>query len=232
MSSGQVTLPSIPMGNCFGRSSTATEPSVPAPQPKKSQPPCPAKPAQTNHQTPKSSLDGSYQESSHGSNKKHAGATVQDRGEAETATASPKSLVPGLSRAMSQDWGSSQPHRDGTNYPSWGNILLSSEDPHRQERFPQGTPLHSPGRMNRRMNSENVLRNGHTPGSFLTRGAVEGQEGRSRFPPTLQGLLSNDFRYAVGRCPISPCVLSNIVHRFRILVVGKVCVIYADPKRN
>lgn len=227
MSPGQVTLPSIPMGNCFGRS-TATEPSVPTPQPKKSQPLCPAKPAQTNHQTPKPSLDGSYQESSHGSNKKHAGTTFQDRGEAETATSSPKSRVPALSRAMSQDWGSSQPHRDGTNYPSWGNIL-PPDDSHRQESFPQGAPLHSPGRMKRRINSENVLRNRHIP---VTRGTVEGQEGGSRFPPTLQGFLSNDFRYAVGRCPISPCVSSNIVYRFRVLVVGKVCIIYADPKRN
>ena len=221
MSPGQVTLPSIPMGNCFGRS-TATEPSVPTPQPKKSQPLCPAKPAQTSHQTPKS-----YQRSSHASNEKHAGATVQDRGEAKTATSSPKSLAPMLSRALS-DRGSSPPHRDGTNYPSWGNVL-SPEDSHRQESFPQGTPLHSPGRMKRRINSENVLRNRHIP---VTRGTVEGQEGGSRFPPTLPGLLSNDFRYAVGRCPISPCVLSNIAYRFRILVVGKVCVIYADPKRN
>ena len=57
----------------------------------------------------------------------------------------------------------------------------------------------------------------------------------SQFPPTLQDLCSDDFRYAVGRYPINPCVLSNIVHRFKILVVGKVCVIYADPgdpKRN
>jgi hypothetical protein len=30
------------------------------------------------------------------------------------------------------------------------------------------------------------------------------QRGRRRFPSTLQSLLSNDFRYAVGRCPISP----------------------------
>jgi hypothetical protein len=208
MSPGQVTLPSIPMGNCFGRAATATKPSVPIPI----------------------SYQRSPVPSSHGSS---AGATVQDRGEAvTTATSSFISRAPmPLSRALSQDRGSSQPHRDDTNYPSWGNIL-SSEDSHRQERFPQGTPLHSPGRIKRRVNSENVLRNGHTPGSSLTRGAVEGQEGRSRFPPTLQGLLSNDFRYAVGRCPISPCVLSSIAHRFRILVVGKVCVIYAEPKRN
>ena len=51
-----------------------------------------------------------------------------------------------------------------------------------------------------------------------------------QFPPTLRDLLSDDFRYAVGRYPISPCVLSTIVHKFRILVVGKVCVIYANPK--
>jgi hypothetical protein len=50
---------------------------------------------------------------------------------------------------------------------------------------------------------------------------AEGYEGRPRFPSTLKSLLPNDFRYAVSRCPVSHYYYSS-VHRFRILVVGKV----------
>jgi hypothetical protein len=49
------------------------------------------------------------------------------------------------------------------------------------------------------------------------------RHGGPRFPSTLQSLLSNDFRYAFRCCPISHCY--NSTDRFKILVVGKVCII-------
>ena len=49
-----------------------------------------------------------------------------------------------------------------------------------------------------------------------------------QFPPNLQSLLSNDFRYAVRRCPISHYYYVAIVHRFRVLVVGRVRVVKLD----
>jgi hypothetical protein len=187
------------MGNCCG--SAATVPSEPMPYPQHA--PAPSHPSSTSHTLPvaEESLQSSVVWSSHGSNGKHARATVQDNS---------KPRAPTPSRALSQDWESSRPHRDGTDdLPSFGNVL-ASQDSRRQETVSQRTRLHTPGRMDRRMNSENVFGNGRTPqfGQFLTPGAgqipVEGQEGRPRFPSTLQSLLSNDFRYAVGRCPISP----------------------------
>jgi hypothetical protein len=227
------------MGNCCG--STATKPSVSETTP--TPPPGPAETTQTNHQASGSSSDVSYQKSSvvsssHGSNEKlrqkHAHATVQDnRGTVSTSTYSPKPRALTPSRALSQDWQSSQRHHNGIgNLPLWGDVL-ASQDLHHQETSPHGTPS---GRI-KRMNSENVFVNGRTPqfGQFLTPGAmsVEGQEDRPRFPSTLQSLLSNDFRYAVGRCPISSLLLSSIVYRFRILVVGKVRATYqTDPRHN
>ena len=60
-----------------------------------------------------------------------------------------------------------------------------------------------------------------------SRPLAEGQEGRPRFPSTLKSSLPNDFRYVDSRCPISHYYHSSF-HRFRILVVGKVCVIQSD----
>jgi hypothetical protein len=194
------------MGNCCG--GTAIVPSEPIPPLL-----LPARTAQTNHQASNSLSDGSSSvvSSSHGSNEKHARAAVQAN--RETVTISISSSIPRApmpSRALSQDWESSQPHRDGIeDLLSFGDAL-ASQDPHRQETVLQRTRLHTPGRTARRMNSENVLGNGRTPqfGPFLTAGVgqmpAEGQEVRPRFPSTLQSLLSNDFRYAVGHCPISP----------------------------
>ena len=192
------------MGNCCG--SAATVPSKPKPSEPKPYPQLAAPPSHsssTSHTLPvaEESPQSSVVWSSHGSNRTHARATVQDNS---------KPRAPTPSRALSQDWESSRPHRDGTNdLPSFGDVF-ASQDSRRQETVSQRTRLPTPGRMNRRMNSENLLGNGHTPqfGQFLTPGAgqmpVEGQEGRPRFPSTLQSLLSNDFRYAVGHCPISP----------------------------
>ena len=207
--------PTLPTNCCGGTATVLSEP-TPKPQPQHPRLGGLANAAEANHQTSKFPLHGSYQmssvvSSSHGSNEKHSRTSVQDNHETATTSTSPsKPRAPTLSRALSQDWESSQPHRGGTDdLPSSGNVL-ASKDPHRQETVPRKIRLHTPGRMNRRMNSENVFRNGHTPqfGQFLTPGAgqmpVEGQEDRPRFPSTLQSLLANDFRYAVGCCPISP----------------------------
>ena len=195
------------------------------------------KTAETNYQASKSSQDDSHQKpsavsSSPARNEKYTRATVQDNHGADVTASTPsfKPRAPKASRALSHDWKSSQRPRDGAEYVQSFDDVLASHHPRRQETFPRLPPS---GRMNR-MNSENVLGNGRPSqfGQFLTPGAVEGQESRPRFQSTLQGLLSNH-RYAVGRCPISPWLLISIVHRFRILVVGKVLVIYQTyPVRN
>jgi hypothetical protein len=211
------------MGNCCG---TATLPSDPepkkptsqGPQPQRAQPPSeppqrpepppepprPAKTAQTIHQSPKSSLDVSYQKSStvvpssHGKDEKYARPAFRDKGETvTTSTNKPRAATP--RRVWSQDWESSEPHHDGTDtgyLPSFRDAL-APQDPRRQETVPR---LPSSGRMNR-MNSENVFGNGRTPrfGPYLTPGGptpVEKQEGRPRFTSTLQSLLANH-TYAV-----------------------------------
>ncbi|KAF8474330.1 hypothetical protein DFH94DRAFT_124887 [Russula ochroleuca] len=100
-------------------------------------------------------------------------------------------------------------------------------------RLPQDAPLHSSSRMNRAA-SASLLDYGHPPagtqlGSRPTpetgQMPAERHEGRPRFRSTLQSQLSDDFRYAARRCPISHYYYSTIVHRFKILVVGKVRVI-------
>lgn len=218
------------MGNCFG--SAATPPPVPTPEqqlepprptetdqrseylPDESEPSVPTPEQQPElsrpmepetDQTSKSLSDGSDQKtsdvsSSHGRNENRArrGATVQDyRGTVMTRTLTSPSK-----------------HRA----PTLSRVLT-------QDASSQRKPSHLSGLV--RTNSVDLLGSGRAPqsGSFLTR-AGEGQEGRQRFPSTLQNLLSN-VRYAVRRCSISPRQLRSIVHhRFRILVVGKVRVIY------
>jgi len=94
----------------------------------------------------------------------------------------------------------------------------------------QGAPSPSSSRRNR-TTSTAVHGSGHRrvgtqsmSGLSSATGQIR-QGGRSRFPFALQSLLPNDFRYAVGRCLLRPWLLSSIVHRFRVLVVGKVRVI-------
>ena len=100
-------------------------------------------------------------------------------------------------------------------------------------RFLQGarSESHSYSRMNRtRTASASLLDYGHPPTStqFGPRPALgaghmpaERHERLPRFPSTLRSRLSDDFRYAPRRCPISH-YYSTIVHRFNLLVVGKV----------
>jgi hypothetical protein len=59
------------------------------------------------------------------------------------------------------------------------------------------------------------------------------QERRSLFTSVLQSVLSNDFRYVVRFRAVSHNNCCTIIHRFRILVVGKVCIMYhTDRRRN
>ena len=180
VSSGQVTLPSFPMGNCFGRPATApSELTLILQQiPTRS-----SNTGQTNLQTSIYSSEANQTSSiwsSQGSYVNYSPVTTLDNRGTVTTSAQ---LV------RSQDWETSQ-------------------DPRRNETLLNRAPLHLSRRMTR-MNSENIFGNGRTPlfGPFLIPVAgqvpVGGQEGRQRFPSTLQSLLSNE-RYAGGRCPISP----------------------------
>src|ERR1700679_2698333 len=61
---------------------------------------------------------------------------------------------------------------------------------------------------------------------YRSRGGNSPQhERRPRFPSTLQSLLSNDFRCVVRCRADSHNNCCTIIHRFRILVVGKVCIL-------
>lgn len=94
----------------------------------------------------------------------------------------------------------------------------------------QGARSHSSGR---RTWAASISSHGHeyqrvgtqsTSGlpSETTRMLAGRQEGRPRLPFSLHSLLSNNVRYAVRRCFTSHYYYCTIVHRFRIIVVGKV----------
>ena len=99
-------------------------------------------------------------------------------------------------------------------------------------RFPQGARSHSYSRMDTTASASLLdLDYGHPPASpqFGPRPALgaghmpaERHECLPRFPSTLRSRLSDDYRYAPRRCPISHYYYSTIVHRFNLLVVGKV----------
>ena len=99
--------------------------------------------------------------------------------------------------------------------------------------------LHSSGQRTR-TTSASLLGNRHPPGGTriesrsaprIGRMQAKRQESRPPFPPTVQSILSNDFRYAVRRCPLRHYYYySIIVYRFRILVVGKVRVVKSDRR--
>ena len=134
-----------------------------------------------------------------------------------TSTVLPKpgAVMPAHER-FSDFASSQQPHHSEMRFhPSGGSGSLprsrymseASRAP-----LPQGALSHSS-----RTRTASASRVGSRP-------LAEGHEGRPRFPSNLKSLLPNDFRYAISRFPISHYYHSS-VHRFRILVVGKVCVI-------
>ena len=102
----------------------------------------------------------------------------------------------------------------------------------------QGSRLDSPSRMIR---MPSALSLGHGPqptGTQFDSGLASGtsqipaerQEHGSHFPSSLQSKLSNDFRCVI-RCRVVS--RNNCYHRFRILVAGKVCIMYpTDRRRN
>ena len=104
--------------------------------------------------------------------------------------------------------------------------------------FPQGPRSHSP---RIRTSSTILLGQGrHRTGTQVESGLVSGtgqiqadrQERRPLFPSTLQSLLSNDFRCVVRCRAVSHNNCCAIIHRFRILVVGKVCIMYHTGRRQ
>jgi hypothetical protein len=126
---------------------------------------------------------------------------------------------------------SQHPHRAETRYRSRGNRSPQlNESASEDTRLPQGARSHSYSRMDR-MASGSLLEYGRPPAStqFGSRPALgtdqmpaERDEGLPCFPSTLRSQLSNDFRYVARRCPISHYYYNTIVHRFNLLVVGKV----------
>ena len=70
-------------------------------------------------------------------------------------------------------------------------------------------------------NRESVGRPVHVTGHLQPRR----RNAQEQLPPCLENLLPHNFRYAVRPCPISHYYYSTIVHRFRILVAGRVRVV-------
>lgn len=92
---------------------------------------------------------------------------------------------------------------------------------------------HSPGRMSR-ASSANLPAHGPQPTGTPTKSGqtpADRQEHQPLFPFTLQRLLSNDFRCVV-RCRSVSHNNCCTIYRFRILVVGKVCIMYYTGRRR
>src|SRR6267154_2938701 len=150
-------------------------------------------------------------------------------------------------RAKSQSAASTpRRHIDGGDYPppsSEGDVF-TSQHPDRPEMPSRQYPSRETGRTRRNRSVSMVnptalpstplqsfsrrKRTASTARGQLTAGR---QGGRSRFPFSLQSLLANDFRYAVRPRIMRHYYYSTIVRRFRILVVGKVSVVYHTGRR-
>jgi hypothetical protein len=107
-------------------------------------------------------------------------------------------------------------HDNGRDYPppSSESDVFTSQHPARPEMPSRQYPSGGTDRMqrNRSVSMMDATASQSAPSSRRNRAASTAtgqmtagrQGGRSRFPFALQSLLPNDFRYAVGRCPISP----------------------------
>lgn len=150
----------------------------------------------------------------------------------EMTTLSPKH---GVERMRSQDSTSLQRRRNDRDYPP----PPSASDPPYQEM--PARPFKPRGR-----NSPQLHKSISTDTTFLQEphsqfesGLASGtgkmpadrQERRPRFPSTLQNLLANDFRCVVRWRPVGHNNCCTIIHRFRVLVVGKVCIMYHTGRR-
>jgi hypothetical protein len=143
-----------------------------------------------------------------------------------STTSTPKPGAATLAHERFSDFASSQsPHRSEMRFqPSGGSGSLPrsrfmSDASHA---LPQGALSH-PSRTRTASASASMLGSGRVGSQPL----AEAHGGRPLFPSTLKSLLPNDFRYVLGRCSIGHYYHSSI-HRFRILVVGKVRVIQSD----
>lgn len=136
-------------------------------------------------------------------------------------------------RMRSEDSTSSQRRRDDRDYPP----PPSASDPHYQE--VPSHPFRSRGGNPppKSISTDTTFPQG--PRSQFDSGLASGtgkmpvdkQERRPRFPSTLQNLLANDFRCVVRCRAVSHNNCCTIIHRFRILVVGKVCIMYHTGRR-
>jgi hypothetical protein len=175
----------------------------------------------------------------------------------EMTTLSPKQWALTPERMRSQDSTSSQRHRDDRDYPP----PSSGSNPHYQEvrshpfRSRGGLPpqlhrsmsmdtqaprSHSSSRMTRTASTVLPGHGSQLIGTQFESGQASGtgqmpaerQERRPRFPSALQSLLSNDFRCVVRCRAVSHNNCCTIIHRFRILVVGKVCIMCPTGRRR
>jgi hypothetical protein len=190
------------MGNCFG--TPATLPSSTSPPVQAGHPQEMVRPAAPTHQPPIPSSVPSQASSvtslPKGSSQRPTRGTAQHEGE--------RLLLVTPERVRSQTLQHPRPQEMNLQQYSSGGMDSSQRNRARSMNTPQG---------------ERSQLSGQRPRTASA--SASSQEGRRRFPSTLQNLLSNDFRYAVRRCPISHYYYGTIVHRFRILVVGMVRVV-------
>ena len=213
------------MGNCFGKSATSTVPSsasrpVQAGNPQEARPSAPTRPPgpppiplSAPSRTPSVS-------SRRGSSQRHTRGTAQQEGERPlrnsgvvTSERSERS-----ERARSQTLQNSPPQEIHLQQYSSGGTDTSQRHRTKSMNAPQRQRSHSSGPRPRTASAS-------ASASASQAVSASSPEGRPRFPPSLQSLLINEFRYVVRRCPISHNNYDTIVHRFRILVVGRVRVI-------
>jgi hypothetical protein len=209
---------------------------------------------------PTSTLLSSYTASSLNSSRMPAHDTAQHDYEMTPLRPSPKYSAVTLERMRSQDSTSSQRRRDDGDYPppSYDPSSIYRSQPYRSQgsvspqlhksiamdtTSPQGPHSHPSSDSSRMTRTPSTFLLGHGPqatGTMFESGLASGtgqtpadrQGRRTRFPSALQTLLSNDFRCVV-RCRADShnnCCI--IIHRFRILVVGKVCIMYRTGRRR
>ena len=228
------------MGNCCGRSATVPPPS--------STPtlPAPARTQETTSSTHQTSTPSSHTRPSKRKTRKPA----PKRRTRKPAHDTPQHDYE--TTALSQGSTSSQPRGDDRDHPAPSSSSNPRSRPFRSRgghshqihkpmssdtTFSQGPRSHSPSRMTGTSPTPLL---GHGPQLTGTSGPASGtsqiptqrQERRPHFPSSLQSILSDDFR-CVFRCiAVSDDNSCTIVHRFRILVTGKVCIMYPTDRRR
>ena len=132
-------------------------------------------------------------------------------GTTSTPSPGPGKEMKARTRAKSDAAGlSHRPRRDGKDYPplSSGGDVFTLQHPDRREMPSRQNSSDETGRgpRTRSVSMDASLQSfsRRIRTASLVTGQITAGRGRSRFPFSLQTLLPNDFRYAVGRCPISP----------------------------